>query len=1470
MPQACVPSPAVELRTRVEIPGRPAEDLYLDIDGDRRVADLTQVLASRESLQAPAGFLGLYCRRTSAWLDRTATVRQTGIRAGDELLLAPHGALVQGGDGTVAPVTLLLVTGGPQAGRRFPLTPGTYAVGRAPECDIVIQDAALSRLHLTLRVAEDGAVTAVDERSTHGTFIEGRRLERPTLLRPGQEIEAGRTLLGFTGTSATSVGFLDDQGRVALNRPPRMVPRPPPVEFEAPSVPERRRGSTLSVSATIGGAAMGLVFVLAFHQAAFLLFALLGPVVMVGQWIEEKITGRRSFRGQSLEFREGLVGINERMAEAYVDERRFQRALAPDLATLALRCARVSPDLWERRAGDPDFLFLRLGWGDTRSRITLKVPAGGDEGLRRLVEDVSTTYEAMATVPVSIPLKEVGSVGVAGSPDDVLGLARALLLQVAALHSPEQVMIVAAVSPSRESEWRWLGWLPHLRPESPALPGDALVTGRVRGRELTDRLLHLLDERRATAQTAYGSARTIGGASVVALLDADAELPRDAVDRLLTEGPAHEIHVVWLGKSLHELPSACGAVIDLEPYSSAPSVLVMGEARALPALAPDLAPPAVADEMARNLAPIRDLEASAQAADIPRHVSLLQLLELDRDPAERMRQQWRHDDGRLGARLGITAGHQPCAISMRYDGPHALAGGMTGSGKSELLQTLVASLAADHSPDRLTFILIDYKGGAAFRDCIELPHTVGFVTDLDGHLVTRALTSLRAELRYREEVLREHACRDLIEFEERYPGEAFPSLVIVVDEFAALKDELPDFVDGMVDIAQRGRSLGIHMVLATQRPAGVISDRIRTNTNLRLALRFSDTSESQDVIGTDDAARPGLPRGRAFMRAGPGILIEFQAAHASGRTLTEGGPAPITVRELDVGGEPVEEATGRGHDASSPTDLMRVVTAVREVQRGLGLPPPRRPWLEPLPSVLREADLAPYERAEESPLRVALGLLDDPRRQRQVLSHFHLDLDGTLLVYGATGTGKTTMLRWIAASLARQLSPDELHVYGLDFATRGLRPLAAFPHTGAIASGDEPERAQRLLTYLRSEVERRKTLLAGVGASTLAEYNQLTREPLPHLLLLVDGYSGFAAALEDVDFGAPVQMLQSLVSEGRSMGLATVLTGDTASSVPGRITASVSRRLVLRMVSDDEYAFVGLDRALYRDANLPPGRGFVDQQFELQTPIVGERPAGSAQAAALEQLGDDLHRRFPGPRVPQIRLLPLRLKRSELPAPAEAMEAIPGLLDGQEPVPARLDLRREGHLLVAGPRRSGRSTTLMAIAASLARATPAVPLVLLAPRRQTPLVGAPWWAAAAVGPDECEQLADRLLSVLRGVPDPKGVDLSGGAVVLVDDGDEVFEGTAGASLEQLAQAARDADLRLVFASDTQAAHRQFGGVLTQVQRDRFGILLDADPALDGTLVGGVTLPRRRGPQPPGRAILVLAGETQMLQIAGEP
>ncbi|MFD0787482.1 FtsK/SpoIIIE domain-containing protein, partial [Micromonospora azadirachtae] len=259
--------------------------------------------------------------------------------------------------------------------------------------------------------------------------------------------------------------------------------------------------------------------------------------------------------------------------------------------------------------------------------------------------------------------------------------------------------------------------------------------------------------------------------------------------------------------------------------------------------------------------------------------------------------------------LGISL-DGPFALDLKRDGPHALVAGTTGSGKSELLQTLVASLAVANRPDAMTFVLVDYKGGSAFKDCVLLPHTVGMVTDLDTHLVSRALTSLTAELKRREHILAEAGAKDIDDYVDllrREPSRTpMPRLLIVIDEFASMIRDLPDFVTGLVNIAQRGRSLGIHLVLATQRPGGVVSPEIRANTNLRIALRVTDSSESQDVLNAPDAATISKSTpGRAFVRLAQSSLVPFQAGRVGGfrpgaRTSTRTVPwlAPLSWPDL--------------------------------------------------------------------------------------------------------------------------------------------------------------------------------------------------------------------------------------------------------------------------------------------------------------------------------------------------------------------------------------------------------------------------------------------------------------------------------------------------------------------------------------------------------------------------------------------
>ncbi|HRB05095.1 MAG TPA: FtsK/SpoIIIE domain-containing protein, partial [Ilumatobacteraceae bacterium] len=532
-------------------------------------------------------------------------------------------------------------------------------------------------------------------------------------------------------------------------------------------------------------------------------------------------------------------------------------------------------------------------------------------------------------------------------------------------------------------------------------------------------------------------------------------------------------------------------------------------------------------DIALALAPIRDVTAGGARGQIPRFVALAELLDLPAPTPELIAQRWRVQPFGVRAPIGV-ASSGVFNLDIRHDGPHALVGGTTGAGKSELLQTMVASLAANHPPNRVTFLLIDYKGGAAFKDAVHLPHTVGFVTDLDGHLVHRALVSLNAELRQREHLMRDHGVKDLLEMERRVPDLAPPSLLLVVDEFASLAKELPEFVDGVVNVAQRGRALGIHLILATQRPAGAINDNIRANTNLRIALRMNDEADSTDVIGRRDAAM--LPRtllGRGFARTGQAELTEFQVAYVGGQTVTSQHVAATAepLRILDVKlGDVLRPAGVVEDDVDGQSDLQVMVDVIRAAAIAEGIPQQSSPWLPSLPEVLPVATVT-----DEQPGRALIGVVDLPESQSQQPWFWDLENDGNLLVFGTSGAGKTTLLRTMAVWLAQRNAPDALHIYALDFATRGLQPLAALPHTGTVVSGDDIERVQRLIVTIEREIARRKSQFAAVGASTLTEYQRLAAgAKLPRIIVLLDGYGGFTSTFDKIDFGEWIERVGRL------------------------------------------------------------------------------------------------------------------------------------------------------------------------------------------------------------------------------------------------------------------------------------------------------------------------------------------------------
>jgi S-DNA-T family DNA segregation ATPase FtsK/SpoIIIE len=1440
----------VGLRLVVSTPGRPPRDVEVSAAPESTLGGVVEALAHELGLDADGGLAAVRAR-SGERLRLDASLAASRLRHGDELVVAPEAVPIRV-DGHVRSRLELAVVGGPEAGRRLPLPPGDHTVGRTAE--LTVDDPALSAEHLRLLVGEAGTVSVVDCGSRNGTVVEGVTLapEQARALEPGEVVQAGRTLLAVE--PALEPGTLplpDPDGSIPFNRPPRVnrplreTVRPFPAP---PGDPHRTR---LPLGASLVPLALGLALYFATHIPTMLFFAALTPVMAVSTFVEDRRSGRKGFARQSRRYRRQLVDLNAELQVAREQEVAARRAASPSAAELARRAIARLPSLWERRAVDPDFVSLRVGSTDLPAALSVRVEPGGNERLRAEAEELARWYATVPAVPVALPLTELGAVGLCGATDGVAALGRWLVAQAAALHSPRELVIAAAVAEDALPGWDWLKWLPHAHSETSPL-SVGLTTGVDGARSLLEDLARLLRERRDTAEGTYGGAAQRPLPFVLALVDETVAPERPLVADVLGASAAGGVGIVWLGRERRDLPGECAGLVEFDRATPRLEVTDARTGEALADVTADGLPLDVARELALALAPMRDTSALRGGAAIPDRVALLYLLEAEEVTPGWVAERWRAA-GDTVAVIGAGAG-SPFSVDLRRDGPHALVAGTTGAGKSELLQTLIASLAVTLPPTRLTFLLVDYKGGAAFKECVALPHTVGFVTDLDGHLAQRALVSLNAELRRRERILRDSGAKDLPDLERRDPERAPASLVIVVDEFATLAKEVPEFVDGVVDVAQRGRSLGVHLVLATQRPGGVVSDNIRANTNLRIALRVSDANESSDVIGAPDSAR--IPRdrpGRAFARTGHEELTELQTAYVGGVSVRRGDAEGVVVREFrfEWGRARALAAT----DGAGETDLKRLVAAAAGAAEAQALPRQPSPWLPALEPVVTLESLP--EPDGDSTRAAVVGLLDEPAHQRQLPFTIDLESEGSVLVYGATGSGKTTFLRTLALSLARRVTPDDLNVYGLDFATRGLQVLEALPHTGSVIAGEDEERTARLFSMLRTAMERRKVLFAQHGAFTLSEYRRAARgEPLPRILVLLDNYAGFAAAFERVNLGELVDALPRLVGDGRPLGVHFAISADRRGAVPNALAGIIPAKVVLRMADEDEYAALGIPLRTVRGAQLPAGRGFLQGGLELQAALLGDDPSGEGQAAAAARLGAELRGRSRSV-APPIEPLPTRVQRSSLPVGDGGLSAVLGLGDA-ELEPVTVDLA-ERHFLVCGPYRSGRSTALRTLCESLRGLDP----VLLAPRR-SPLAELDLWREAARGTEACDELALRLAQEVEA---RRGAVSHEPLVVVIDDGEELAETLGGPALETVVRRGRDLDVRVVAACERQAAQRAFTGWLRELRKEEHGLLLDPDPDVDGDILG-VRLPRRSNPvYPPGRGYLVRRGAAELVQVA---
>lgn len=1269
----------------------------------------------------------------------------------------------------------------------------------------------------------------------------------------------------------------------------------PPVPAGAAG-PRRRWAQLLPM---VGSLAM-VGFALIVHSLLYFVVIVVMVVGMVGATLATQVvTARDERRGRTrarTRFREAVDAARDEARAAAGVQRAALVGLHPDPAGL-LDLVRARDGIWERRPTDPDFATVRLGLGlVAAARPVVPVPdaqatSEPDPELAELAEVAASESRILPAAPVTVPLRELGVVAVVGPAERARALAGAWMASLAALHAPGELRFVGLVPEDAIEAWNWLKWLPHCRdPEGGEGFGrarravgtdvaafSARVAGLVRAR---------LERPPAAAPSLAAGDPLPGWDHVVVLVDGWSPARTfPALETLMAAAGLAGVSVVALVEDASGVPAECGAIVTAGSDGTVRLVESGPGGRVETDVVADALDAETAERLARELAPLR-LDATSAGASLGDSVRLAELLGAD-DPAAAARAApclgrpggpSPLSSSLLRAPIGRDDGGQPVELDLKEAalggmGPHGLLVGATGSGKSELLRSLAAALATEHRPSLLNLLLVDYKGGAAFAGLERLPHVAGLVTNLadEPDLIARVQAALAGELERRQRLLRDAGGLDSIrDYHATGAADAgdMPYLVVIVDEFGELLAAEPAFLEIFEGIGRLGRSLGMHLLLSTQRLDEGRVTSLEPHLRYRIALRTNTAAESRSVLGSALAHElPPVP-GLGYLQV-DGTLTRLKAAittlphrRAVGTgelrtqwtralTLVSSGTGEAGAPDAGAGRE------GRGGRSTSELDVLVDAICGREDV------PARRVWLPPLPERVTLAALARrFGGAGRVP---AIGLVDHPRSQRQLpLVWDPWATGGNVGVAGGPRSGKSTFLVALVLALTAEASPDDVQFYGIDLGGGTLLALRDLPHVGALVGPGEPDGAIRLVEEVLALVNERAMASPAAGGSLAG----------PHVFVLVDNVAMVRHHCPDLE--AP---LFALATTGRSYGVHLVLSANRWFDVRPQLLDALGTKLELRL-GDPAETLAPREAARRLPADRP-GRGVTSagDAFQLALPSWSEEPGALPATDGVAEAVRRAAARAEGRRAPRIAALPERVTEEDAVRLARLATAAEAPRSGGEGFllglgefrsrPVEIDLLDDGaHLAVYGDGGSGRSTVLARALRHLFDRRPADELAvhLVDPtRRLIALADDPHVRTYATSPAAAEKLALELARQLAARQPPEDATIeqlrSGRLwagplhVVAVDDYDLLL-GTMGSPLDPLAEAAgqaRDVGLHLLVTRRVAGFQRSAFDPFTQRLRElRPTSLVLAGPPDEGPIVAGVSA----RPMPPGRAQLV--------------
>jgi S-DNA-T family DNA segregation ATPase FtsK/SpoIIIE len=1281
----------------------------------------------------------------------------------------------------------------------------------------------------------------------------------------------------------------------------------------------------------LGMGAMSFVYIGRGGGPMTYVFGGLFVMVMVGMVVMALAGGGRAgkikINEERRDYQRYLTGLRRQLrhtAQRQHDALLFALPLPEDLWTLV-----GTPRLWERRRSDPDFGQVRLGSGPQRLATPLRAPQTvpledldpvSSTSLRHFIR----AYATVADLPVAISLRSFARVVVCGPRADVLGLLRAVLAQAAALHSAADLRIALCLAADRAADWDWAKWLPHAQN---AAASDAVGPLRLAADNL-DTLADLLgadlgDRPPFSRDAGMGFDRP----HVVVVVDGG----RTHGDtRLAPDGGRHGVIVLEIRSDPD--PEAAGPpVMTLLVDGDRLGMLTAGEGEAAVTLLgrPDRFVAASAQALARQLIPHHRGTGATVSSPVPAVFGLAGLLGLGdpRDVDPRVTWRPRSPRDRLRLPIGLDPHGRPVELDLKESaeggmGPHGLVIGATGSGKSELLRTLVTGLAVTHSSETLNLALIDFKGGATFAGMAELPHTCAVITNLsdDLTLVDRMADAINGEVLRRQELLRSAGnFASVRDYERAREGGAdlapLPSLLLIIDEFSELLSSRPEFIDLFVMIGRLGRSLAIHLLLASQRLEEGRLRGLEAHLSYRIGLRTFSAAESRTVLGVPDAYHlPAVP-GSAYLKSDTDTLQRLKAAYVSGALPARAGgpeaPAAPGRRVLPFSLAPVEDAEAPTFPPAEPERSDRltappagtgetIMSAMVDRLVGNG-PAAHRIWLPPLaePSALdqllpplgvdAERGLCPVGWTGNGRLSVPVAIVDKPFEQRRDLLWVDLaGAGGHLLVLGAPQSGKSTLLRTLVTSLALTHTPAEAQFFLLDMGGGALGPVAGLPHVSGHAGRRDAERCRRVVAEVTSLLNQREQFFAAHGIESIAEFRRRRAEltesggegrEFGDVFLVVDDWTTLREQDDQLEAA-----ITRLALRGLGFGIHVVISANRWMAVRPQLLDTISTRLELRLGDPSDSM---IDRRAAQ--NVPaaaPGRGLTPDKLHFLAAL--PRLDGTPDVATLSAATADVVRlvteAWPGKPAPPVRLLPRQVPAASLPSVAQRPgRAIPVGLAESDLEPVFLDFGSDPHFLAFADVECGKTALLRTIADGLmSRYRPDQAAIIVVDYRRGLLDavrGKHLLGYAGSAPVLQGFVAEAVEALRLRLPGPDtdpdrlrnrdwwtGPEL----FLLVDD----YELIGGSStnpllplLEFLPQS-RDVGLHLVIARGSGGAGRAlYDPLLMRIKELGSPGLVMSGSRDEGVLLGDV----RPGPQPPGRGVLVSRRNgTELIQVAQVP